>query len=77
MGEVAEHSEVGEGTQAILSFKSFRKGAFPTLPHRGAGLHSLSPAKPAAAEKAACFLLPQAAAYRFPPLSHLTVTALP
>ena len=30
-----------------------------------AGLHSLSPAKLAAAEKAACLYLPQAAAYRF------------
>ena len=51
----------------------------PTLIHLAAlgfaGLHSLSPAKLAAAEKAACLYLPQAAAYRFPPHQSPAATA--
>ena len=69
LGEVAECSEGGEGgNKLILSFKK-RFSHLAALVF--AGLHSLSPANPAAAEKAACLHLPQAAAYRFFPLSRL------
>ena len=43
LGEVAERSEVGEGKQAAYRFFLLAALAF-------AGLHSLSPANPAAAE---------------------------